>query len=119
MEIRIYCVRCDQYVHTFCTLVNLVDIPTTPFLVGFGLEIGLLLGWNAAGGTNSYWSYPPAKFMPSTAMLDIESLETGGSGANYQPADLVLMSDPLEWAIYSILARLLILYASRRVTKSR
>ncbi|OJZ79568.1 hypothetical protein ASPFODRAFT_54983 [Aspergillus luchuensis CBS 106.47] len=51
--------------------------------------------------------------MPGTAMLDIESCETGSIGANYQPADLVLMSDPLKWAIYSILARLSILYVSR------
>ena len=44
----------------------------------------------------------PEKLMPGTAMLDIESCETGSIGANYQPADLGLMSDPLEWAIYSI-----------------
>ncbi|OJZ79715.1 hypothetical protein ASPFODRAFT_521565 [Aspergillus luchuensis CBS 106.47] len=32
-------------------------------------------------------------------MLDIESCETGSIGTNYQAADLVLMSDPLEWAV--------------------
>lgn len=26
------------------------------------------------------WSYPPAKLMPSTAMLDLESYGTGGIG---------------------------------------
>ncbi|RDH26102.1 hypothetical protein BDQ94DRAFT_155992, partial [Aspergillus welwitschiae] len=54
--------------------------PDNPIFGRVGLEIGLLLGWNAAGGTNSHWSYPPAESMPSTATLDLESYATGGIG---------------------------------------
>ncbi|OJZ80459.1 hypothetical protein ASPFODRAFT_53271 [Aspergillus luchuensis CBS 106.47] len=95
--------------HRFLHSGQIGGHPDNPTFGRVGLEIGFVVGVECCWRDEFSWVIGPEKWMPGTAMHDIESCETGSIGANYQPADLVLMSNPLEWAIYSILACLSIL----------